>query len=53
MASDRDQQEVLLVIEAGTARGEDFQEVLLVIGPTMTISNPFASRPVSQLWVIT
>jgi len=53
MASNRDQQEVVLVITDATAHGEDFQEVLLVLGPTLTISNPARGRTPSQLWIIT
>lgn len=37
MASNREQQDVLIVISTQTAKAKDTQDFLIVLGPTVTI----------------
>ena len=46
MADNREQQDVLLVVVSAPANEKDSQEVLLVIGPSLTVTTPAAgTRP--------
>jgi len=53
MANNRDQQEILLTLVTGPPTGKDQQEVLLVLGPSLTITTPLAADDAPQVCVIT
>jgi len=49
----RDQQETIFVIVTAPANTKDAQEVLLVLGPTMSITTPPTAALQPQVFVIT